>query len=167
MVRQLKENKTHQVFIDVFAVKSQSLRLEASASLGYRLASVVVQDNQVMALVPPEKKFYQGLSSAETMMKTLKLPIHPNVFFAIIFDQGLSGGGWLCQANSSQKIESCRYKDAIVLRWERLPDGQKMVYVKTPQVEMDWLFKSRDLGWSPSGQEFVLQAPKSYQVIQL
>ena len=86
-IRQIKENRVHNLSIDAFAIKNNKLRLEVSAALGIKVASVVIDREKVQAIIPSEKKFYTGVASQEVLTRALKLPIHPNIFYAMIFDQ--------------------------------------------------------------------------------
>lgn len=163
----LKENHSHSFSIDIYAIKNDKIRLEVTGTLGYKVASIVLDREKVLALIPSEKKFYKGSSSQEVMAKVLKVPVSPAVFFAIIFDQGLKGPGWKCSPDAQGLVKSCQYKDSISLTWERLENPKKVVHLKTKFSELHWYFKSLNIDWSPKPEVFQLSAPAGYQVIEI
>lgn len=166
-LRNLKDQQVHNISIDVLAIKGEKLRLEAAATLGYRLASVVLDKEKVVAIVPPEKKIYAGAATQDVIAKALKIPLHPNVFFAMIFDQGLKGPGWTCTADEQGAVKQCQFKNSLTIQWERLVSPQKIVRIRTKTFEMDWMFKSLDMDWHPESRQFELLLPQNYQVVRL
>jgi hypothetical protein len=166
-IRHLRDNQVHNISIDVYAVKGDKLRMEASGTLGYKLASVVMDREKVQAIVFTEKKFYFGSASQDVMTKAFRVPVPPNVFFAIIFDQQLRGTGWKCESDPQGLIQSCLNKDLIRIEWERLESPSKIVRLKTKTFEMEWYFKALDLEWQPKNEIFNLTAPQNYQSVKL
>lgn len=167
-IRQLRDNHIHNISIDVLAIKGDKLRMEATATLGIKVASVVVDQERVQALVYNEKKFYSGPTTPDIFLKAFRVPVPPNVFFAMIFDQSLRAPGWVCENDSAGLIQKCSFKGALTIAWERLENPpQKMVRIKSKTFEMDWFFKKLDSNWQPQQESFNLAAPDTYQVIKL
>lgn len=166
-ITQLRENQAHNVSIDVYAVKGDKLRMEATGTLGYKLASVVMDREKVQAIVFTEKKFYFGSASQDVMTKAFRVPVPPNVFFAIIFDQQLRGTGWKCESDPQGLIQKCVNRDQLSIEWERLESPSKIVRIKTKTFEMEWFFKTLDLEWQPKKDIFTLTAPQNYQTVKL
>lgn len=166
-IRQVRDNQVHNISIDVYAIKGDKLRMEASGTLGYKLASVVMDREKVQAVVFTEKKFYFGTASQDVMTKAFRVPVPPNVFFAMIFDQELRGGGWKCESDPQGLIQKCVHKDLISIEWERLENPRKIVRLKTKTFEMEWYFKTIDLDWQPKKDIFKLSAPENYQSVRL
>ena len=167
LVKQVKTGQVNNVAIDVFAIKASKLRLEVTATLGYKVASVVLDKDHIQALVVPDKKYYEGFVTPDVIARVLKIPVHPNILYAMIFDQSLRGAGWVCHNDDKGLLKDCAFKDIMSLTWERLPPPQKIVHLKTKSVEMDWLFKTPDPKWEPKEEMFQLQAPESYESIRL
>lgn len=166
-IKQVKSGQINQVSIDVLAVKGSKLRLDVTATLGYRVASVILDRNHIQALIPNEKKYYAGQVTPEIMARFLKMPVYPSLLYAMIFDQGLKGAGWLCHYDETGLVKDCAFKDSLSLVWERLEAPQKIVRLKTKSIEMDWLFKSLDSEWTPKPEVFTLKVPNNYQSVQL
>lgn len=166
-IRQLRDNQTHNISIDLYAIKGDKLRMEASGPLGYKLASVVMDREKVQAIIFNEKKFYIGSSTQDVMIKAFRVPVPPNVFFAMIFDQELRGSGWKCDSDPKGLIQKCANKDLISIEWERLENPRKIVRLKSKAFEMEWYFKTLDLDWQPKDEMFKLTPPENYQTLKL
>lgn len=166
-LKNLKDGKVHNVSIDVYAIKNDKIRIEATGTLGFKVASIVIDREKVQAILPTEKKFYQGPATQEAITRVLKIPLHPSVLFAIIFDQGLRGGSWTCAPDEQGLVKQCQNKDLIFVEWERLENPKKMVRIKTKSMEVEWFFKDVDVDWKPKAEIFQLSAPEGYQVMNL
>src|SRR5437868_12979263 len=63
VVRDLKENKSHSVDIDILGDYPKDFRMEVSALMGVHVASMVLHDQEIRYALYNQKKFYQGKAS--------------------------------------------------------------------------------------------------------
>ena len=50
-IHDIRKNKTNQISIDLIAIKNQKLRLEASATLGYQVGSLIMSQTEFIAII--------------------------------------------------------------------------------------------------------------------
>src|SRR5690606_3617227 len=56
-VEDLIKNKAHRVSVESFILPSKKMRIEATGPLGIRIASLIVSEDKIQALLHREKKY--------------------------------------------------------------------------------------------------------------
>ncbi|HWU42065.1 MAG TPA: DUF4292 domain-containing protein [Bdellovibrio sp.] len=168
-IRNLKEQKTRSVSIDIFAIKDERARFEVTAILGYQVASMVMSPQEMSYIVYPEKKFFYGKSSESAIAKMIGLPLHPMNLSYIAFDEPVRGPGWKCVADPVVGLVSrCEnLAKAISVEWKDRNEGQKKVVITAPQFEMIWLFKAPQTEVQFKSETFTLKQPEGFKAIQI
>ncbi len=164
-INELKPKKTHRVSIDILAVKNEKMRMEITATLGYRVASILLDREGYKAAIYPQKKFYQG-TDENAFAQVSKLPISSRALFSIVFDEPIVGPGWACGKETATLPKKCvQASSRIQVEWFKKPNGAKLVKVTSPKVEMNWFFQNPDVNFAEKPELFNLNVPEGYQVI--
>jgi len=165
-IKDLRSNKNHSVSIDIAAVKGEKMRLEVSATLGYQVASVVINRQGYRCAVYPEKKFYYGSLSDRGLSEVLNVPVSPRALFSIAFDESSLGNGWSCEKDAENLLTKCLQASAgMTVEWVKRSEGTKLVKITSPKVEMNWFFKSPEVEFEEKEELFSLNPPEGFQVI--
>lgn len=162
LVKDLKENKSHSLSIDIIAASHQ-LRMEVTAILGYPIASLVTNPSEVRMALYPQKKFYIGSNSEGALRNMMNFPIDPRNLGQLITDQPLKG--WTCEMGADKLVSRCTRKGDLLVVWsDRTPETKKVI-IRSPTFEMEWLFQDKEPLANVSIQQFQLEPPKGYKII--
>ncbi|MFM6928250.1 MAG: hypothetical protein ACKOX6_07285 [Bdellovibrio sp.] len=168
LIKNLNENKSQSVNIDILAIKHQRVRFDVTAMLGYQVASLVMSPKEISYIIYPEKKFYHGKSSERAMEKVIGLPLHPMNLANIAFDEPVRGTGWGCEMDMAGLLSKCENKiRAITVLWKDRSEGGKKVVITAPQFEMQWLFKPVQTEVQFKPETFTLKQPEGFKAIQI
>ncbi|MDG0814738.1 hypothetical protein [Bdellovibrio svalbardensis] len=168
LIRNLKEQKTQSVNIDIMAIKNDRARLEITALLGFQVASLVMSPKEISYAIYPEKKFYYGRNSESAVARMIGLPLHPMNLTYIAFDEPVRGMGWKCYSDAIGLIARCENAQrAIRVEWKDRNEGQKKVVITAPQFEMQWLFKAPQTEVEFKSETFTLKQPEGFKAIQI
>lgn len=168
LVKNLKENKTQSVTIDIYTVKDIRARFEVTALLGFQVASVVMSPQEISYTLYPQKTFYYGKNSERTFAKLLGLPLHPMNLTNIAHDEPVRGLGWACELDIAGFISRCENAaKKIKIQWSDRKEGQKKVVITSPQFEMQWHFSAPKTEVQFKPELFTLRQPEGFKAIQL
>ncbi len=168
LIRNLKDQKTQSVNIDIMAIKNERARLEITALLGFQVASLVMSPKEISYAIYPEKKFYYGRNSESAVARMIGLPLHPMNLTYIAFDEPVRGMGWKCYSDAVGLIARCEnLQRAIHIEWKDRNEGQKKVVITAPQFEMQWLFKAPQTEVQFKNEIFTLKQPEGFKAIQI
>lgn len=165
-IRDLKKNKNNQVAIDFISIKNKRLRLEIQASIGIQVGSLVMNQDQFIALIYPQKKLIKGKLNEKTLMKSFNLPIPPQALYSIAFEDQVRFPQWKCSFEGSL-ISICENASTQTkIEWKNRNSGTKLVKITNPNIEVDWFFKV------PKVQEFreeifALEIPPDYKTTEI
>jgi hypothetical protein len=167
-IKNLKENKTQNLDIDIYAIKNEKARIEVSAVLGTNVASLVMSPTDISYIIFPQKKFFSGKNSANAILGIVNLPLHPMYLSSIAFDDPLRGGGWKCQHGPDGKVSQCEnVNKEIKISWYDRNKGEKNVSIVAPLFEMDWHFSAPQTDVQFKPEVFVLKQPPGFKAIQI
>lgn len=164
-IRDIKKNKTNQVTIDLVAIKNQKLRLEASATLGYQVGSVIMNQNEFIAIIYPQKKILKGPLNEQILVRTFKMPIPPIALYAIAFDESIKGKGWKCQYDENKLVSQCENGISKV-EWVNRKENTKLVKISSDAFEMNWFFKAPEIK-EITPELFTAELPVGYQTQEI
>jgi hypothetical protein len=168
LIRDLKENKSQSVSIDMFAVKNQRVRLDVTALMGFQVASLVMSPKEIAYAIYPRKEFYYGKNSERSIERIIGLSLHPMNLANIAFDEPIRGAGWMCEQDNSHVLSKCENKQrSIRVEWKDRTEGQKKVVITAPQFEMQWLFKAPQTEVQFKPETFTLKQPEGFKAIQI
>lgn len=165
-INDLKKNKNQRLSIDILAVKNEKIRMEVSATLGYQVASILLNREGFKAVIYPQKKFYQGAAHERSIWQTLHVPVTPKALFAVMFDEPINGNNWVCEKNQNGLPELCVQRQMqIKVEWVRNENGTKVVKISSPNVDISWYFKNPEINFLEKPEMFILNAPQGYQTV--
>lgn len=161
-VKDLKNEKTQSVSLDLLGEKNGRLRMEATALMGFPVASYVLSGDEFRCAVYNQKRYYEGPANAESMRTLLKVDLSPALFREIAFEQ--EPAGWACRKDAVG-VQACTKGDMAVT-WERVAGGKK-VHIASPQFEIDWVFGAPKTEVQVKQDSFNLVPPQGFQIIRL
>ncbi|WP_246845789.1 hypothetical protein [Bdellovibrio sp. ZAP7] len=168
LIRDMKENKSNSVSIDMMAVKNQRVRLDITAVMGFQVASLVMSPKEIAYAIYPRKEFYYGKNSEKSVERIIGLSLHPMNLANIAFDEPVRGPGWTCEQDSSRILSKCENKQrSIRVEWKDRTEGKKKVVITAPQFEMQWLFKAPQTEVQFKPETFTLKQPDGFKAIQI
>ncbi|WP_413291929.1 hypothetical protein ACLSU7_10920 [Bdellovibrio sp. HCB185ZH] len=168
LIRDMKENKSNSVSIDMMAVKNQRVRLDITALMGFQVASLVMSPKEIAYAIYPRKEFYYGKNSEKSVERIIGLSLHPMNLANIAFDEPVRGPGWTCEQDSSHILSKCENKQrSIRVEWKDRTEGKKKVVITAPQFEMQWLFKAPQTEVQFKPETFTLKQPDGFKAIQI
>lgn len=168
MIRDLRNNKTQSLNIDILAVRDQKARFEITAMLGYQVGSLVMNQRDIAFNIYPKKTFYYGKNSERALGQLIDLPLHPMNLANIAFDQPIRGSGWQCLKDVEGWIQSCENASRkLTVKWTERKEGAKKVLITGPQFEMQWHFDAPQTEVQFKNEIFTLKQPEGFKAIQL
>lgn len=162
-----KNQKTHQMNLEVVARRNQNMRIDAKVILGVHLASVVMNPDRVQVALHAEKKSYEGPASQRALQRALGLPIHPLVFHAMLYRQVMKGSGWTCRINTEGLVMACQQSPSgLQVAWEEIEGQEVMVTAQNKNFLLQWKIpQAVQVEERPT--YFVLKIPDSYEKLTL
>lgn len=161
-VKDIRKNKTNQISIDVVSIKNQKLRMEASATLGYQVGTLVMGPNDFVAVIYPQKKIFKGPLNEKSLARTFNMPIPPAALYSIAYDEPIKGAQWKCQYDANKWISICD-SGVSKVEWLNRKEGSKLIKITSATVEISWFFKAPERKEFTAGL-FEAELPEGYQV---
>lgn len=166
-VKDLAKDKTQSLSVDVLGERGSNLRLEASAILGYPVASYVMNREGFQCAVYSKKVFYEGGLSETALEPLLRLPLSPTVLSRVAFDEPIRDRGWSCANGQDGLVASCESASrGLKVVWNR-KDEAKTVRIEGATFQMDWVFNEPRTEVQFKDDTFRLKVPKDFRVIRL
>ena len=128
------ENQKSFIFnLDVFARKPSSLRLEITTPIGFHIASLILQENQVTLIVPSKKIYRQSEPHTEVLKDVIPLAINPLWIIPILFEQPLPS--WGCIFDQKGHINECKINSFNII-WTKRMGHKKTLKISSQIFEM-------------------------------
>lgn len=165
-MRDLKKNKTQNVNIEIFADAQRQMRIEVTAIMGYRVASVVMSPEKWGAAIYPQKRFYYGENQDQSLQSLVQIPLAPSDLRNLLWGQSL-GREWKCSGQPMTPSQCEKNQGEVQIKWmDRTPEKQ-VLHVVSPQFEMKWSLKAPQTEVQFKADLFTLSQPKGFKAIQL
>lgn len=161
-VKDLRKNKMNQITIDVVSIKNQKLRMEASATLGYQVGTLVMGPTDFVAVIYPQKKIFKGPLNEKSLVRTFNMPIPPAALYSIAYDEAIKGANWKCQYDPNRWISVCDGGTSKV-EWLNRKEGSKLIKITSATVEINWFFKAPERK-ELTAELFEAEMPSGYEV---
>lgn len=167
-LKNLVNNESHIVSLNVFAIKPNNLRLEASGPLGIRLASVLLNEQQFTAIEYSKQKVYIGSAKSKLFASVLKIPIEPKWFYNIFFDEPFTTPGWQCSFDNNKQVKECtNAQNQFKIEWLDRIDDNKRIVISNPQYQLNILTKEHQPKVERPDKVFQIKIPENYKKIQI
>lgn len=169
-----KTKKTsNSASIDLFFLSNDAIRMEVTAVLGYRLGSLVMNQQKVAYALHPQKAFVEGPFTGRTMKPLFRQELDPRLIWAVVFDRDLRGFGFACNDLVS-RTSTCLGSGAtqgVTVTVQQLgekPDsGLKKITIENASLKFVWLYKAIRKHNKSYNETFVLNKPEEYRLITI
>lgn len=168
LIKNLRENKSQSLSIDIFAEKNARVRLEVAALMGFQVASLVMSPQEISYIIYSRKAFFHGRNSERAFSQVINLPLHPMNLMNIAFDEPVQGPNWLCSFDTFGLPSHCEnLQKEIRVDWSDRNQGQKKVKIAAPQFEMQWQFSAPKTEVQFKEDLFILKQLPGFKAIQI
>lgn len=168
VVTNKKTGKQQNLSLHLIGIRDEYVRLEATATMGYAVASIVSSKNNFKALIHPQKTAFTGEASRAAFERLIEIPLMPLETLNIAFEQPFSGPGWICQWAGGGQLSRCDNEEAgLTVEWTQRKQGAKLVLLKGRQFEMRWLFEASQSASALKATVFDLITPDGFKNIHI
>lgn len=164
-VKDLKTNKADILSLEVIAIKDEAMRMEITGTLGARLASLLMKQNEISYAVHTQKKYYRGVLSEKSLKPLLRVDLDPRWLYAAFFDRPVAG--WECVKGEKGLVQKCSQKNGMEINWSERQGENKRVLIKGSDFEMNVLVKDFTTKVQNADKAFSLEAPPTYKRYKL
>ncbi len=165
---QIKSNdEKNNVNIEIALSPGRAIRMEVTATLGYRVATILMTPQSIQYALHTTKSYYQGSFSSKTIYPIFNQYIEPRILWKVIHDQNPQTINLVCQVDVAGRPNACQGPQNLSVKWTYQDEPQKKIEIKNGVFEMIWLFKDRALLAASHAETFVLKKPDGYKEILL
>lgn len=167
-VKDLMTNKSEVLSLEVLSIKDEALRMELTGTLGVRVASLLMKDNQIAYAIHTQRKFYSGSISSRSLQPLLKVQLDPKWLYPVFFDEAVKGSDWKCSSGADRLIDKCEQistKHEII--WSERQGENKRVVIRGDNFEINVLVKDFTTKVEYPDKAFTLEAPATYKRYKL
>lgn len=164
--KDLRKSETHTANLEIILLKDQAIRMEVTALLGYRVASVVMTPQRIQYALHTSKTYVQGPFAAKTMYPIFRQNVDPRLLWRIIHGQNPESNDLKCTKDAMDRPSTCVSSIANLVtnvNWSYEDDDKKRIEIKNQQFEMTWIFKSQAPLETFQNETFVLKKPEDYK----
>lgn len=168
-VKNFKTKKVNTISFEVWAEKPTSLlRLELTGPLGFSVASVLLNNQNIAYAIHPQKKFFSGHVSETSMRQILHVNLNPSWLLDAFFDMPVQENGWICTNGSDDLVSVCeRANDHLKIEWRDRKGELKRVVISNDTYEVQILVKDFSPKVEKPEQTYTLVRPESYRNYKL
>lgn len=161
LVKDKEKSKSFIVNVDIQARKNLQLRMDVTAALGTPVASIVLNGDKVEYILFRQKKFYSGVSNDRVLKPILSVPLDPQLFYNILFDEPVADKNWSCTKNQKGFLVNCEnLQQGLKVTWKDRKGRKKSIHIEHARAEIQMNIKS----FTPRADDvFVLKAPPSFR----
>lgn len=169
LIRDLTNNKSNVVNLDLKAYDLQNFRLDVTTSLGMHIFSLVHKPEGLEYIVVPNKQHFKGKSSSKALAPIFSAPLDPKYLPYVFLEKAIPDKNWSCDKDSAGVLVSCReLKTKMVISWDRNKDGAHLVKISYPGVSTIQI-NVNDFSKDLKDREKTLQlkVPESFKTIKI
>lgn len=167
-ITDLKSQKEQALKIVIIAERGRRARLEATALLGYPVASIVIDSEELKAAIHPRKQFYTGPVQSNMLERVLRVGLTGSELLSLLFDEPLQSKNWKCQIDQQKKPSECQsVRSGTLIRWTSQSDGNKKVVIQSSRIKAEWDFETPQTNVEVKEALFQLEPPSGYKSIQI
>lgn len=171
------KSDSYTVSIDTFAFQKKNYRMEITATLGYQVASVTMNnspDNSGVRYASyPHKSFVTGPMSAKVFKPLFKQDLNPSLLIDLIEDRQLKKYGFLCGRQTELVVKCTNDEFELLLERPGKDDTSfmKKITIDNKTFRMVWLFKNKEFfnGYTDEmlNRTFVLDKPDGFKQVDI
>lgn len=170
------KNKKFSLNLETFLMPSKRLRIEAMGPLSSRVASVLVTENKIQALLYREKKYLAGdfprvWERSNPTLNVISIPFSPAQLQAILLGDPLPEKDWSCEKLVDQEGRVCRFKTQEsslkkTLTWKKDESGKPVVLAESTRANLRFELKDTS-SLSPKPEIFSLKEFPQYEFVDI
>lgn len=151
-----KSSESHNVDIILSVFPQKAVRMDVTALLGYKVAELVLNPQQIQYIQREDKVFVQGAFKPQTLKPLFKQEIDPKLFWSIAHEDILKDGTYYGAQVKFELLEknSSGYQN-------------RRITIENKEFKMIWLFKAKESLTSSYYETFVLTKPDEYKLINI
>lgn len=173
LIEDKAKNTSNSASIDLFFLQNDVIRMEVTALLGYRLGSLVMNQQKVSYALHPQKAFVEGPFAARTMKPLFRQDLDPRLIWAVVFDRDLKTFGFSC--STAVKTETCTGTTGAITgvsvttqqMGETETGALKKITIENGNLKFVWLYKAIRKHNKSYNETFVLNKPEEYRLITI
>lgn len=152
--------------MDALAREPNDLRLEITTQLGIPIASIVIENDRMQALLPQQKKFIDAPATAKSLGQIAHMPIRPQVLVDLLFGNDLSQSkGWSCDTATEQTCTHSATNATVV--WMKKDGDPRQFSIDSPRASGNFSIHQLRTKVEFDNQTFKLTPPKNYKIESL
>jgi hypothetical protein len=172
LIEDKTKNSSNSATIDLFYLQDQSLRMEVTALLGYRLGSLVMNRQGVSYALHPQKAFVEGPFAGRTMKPLFRQELDPRLIWAVVFDKDLKAYGFDCVVDGkTQKCSGSGATAGVAVTLQQVGENPqeplKKITIENANLKFVWLYKAIRKHNKSYNETFVLSRPEEYRLITI
>lgn len=162
-----RKDRKHSIEMDFLALGRERLRIDVNANFAVALAAAVVNDGQMTAILPRDRKYYKGSASRAALARSLRVPLDPAWISAVLRDQELVGEGWSCHKDPAGLPAECvQAGESRKVTWANRSGDSKKVLIQDPRFEFEFKVKEIPTKVQDVEKAFTLNVPDSYESVK-
>jgi Domain of unknown function (DUF4292) len=158
---------SNNVKIEIALAPNKMIRMEVTALMGYRVASVLLTPQKIQYAIHTNQTYGEGNFSARTMYPIFKQHVDPRIIWRVINNQNPQSQDLVCQTDQQQRPVLCNGPQGSTVKWTYEEAPVRRIEIKSGKFEMNWLFKGQKVLADSQTETFVLKRPEGYKEIQL
>jgi hypothetical protein len=152
-------SESHNIDLSVIVDPNRAVRIDVTALLGYRLAEMVMNTQNIQYIERENKIFVTGGYKPKTLKPLFGQEIDPQLVWLIAHEQKLKDGHYY---GADVKFELL----------DKNSDGyqSRKITIENKYLKMIWLFKAKEalsLSSASYNETFVLTQPEEYKLITI
>lgn len=159
--------ESNNVKIDIALSPNRAIRMEVTAILGYRVATVLMTPQKIQYALHTNSTYAEGPFNSRTIFPIFKQHIDPRLIWRVIHGQSPQAQGLSCQVDATQRPTECAGPNGLTVKWTYEEAPRKRIEIKNGAFEMNWIFKDQHVLADSQTETFVLKKPDGYKEILL
>ena len=164
---EIKTGKSQALDLNFRAVKDKKVRLDVSALMGTPVASILLDNSKIEAVLIRQKKIYAGKPTSRVMKEALGFGFDPNLIFSVLFESIPSGEKWACTEDGDKSKRCVGPKEDFIITWTGRKDIKRIVELETEEFKLVLSFSDYSPDDLANPKTYVIKKPKSFKVIEL
>jgi hypothetical protein len=168
-VKDFKRQKVDTISFETWAERPTSLlRMELTGTMGFSVASLLLNGQRIAFAVHPQKKFFSGRVSETSLRQIIHENLNPSILLNVFFDVPVVGPGWNCQNGNDGLVSLCeRSSDHLKIEWKERRGELKRVVISNDKFELQILVKDFSPKVEKPEKTYTLSRPESYRSYKL
>ncbi len=162
-----RQDRKHTIEMDFLAMGRERLRIDVNANFAVVLAAAVVNDGEMTAILPRDKKYYKGSANRAALARSLRMPLDPAWISALLRDQELRGDGWSCTRDGGGLLVECtQAAESRKVTWSDRSGDFKKVSISDPRYDFEFRLKEVPTKVQDVNKAFTLNVPPNYESVK-